>query len=107
MKYLCHGRKCSEDQVWDERYSKYETTRWRKFRLENVVYVPQEFNNPVIVSRLVSKGDTMEATKENTTIKKNGARMNLNAKKGEMVAQCYTWGQKRLSQKVFHTNNRI
>ena len=49
-----------------------------KSNLENVIYVPQPVKEILSVSRLVAKGDTMGATKDRTTTKKNGVIMNLN-----------------------------
>ena len=51
--------------------------------MENVLYATQAAKNLLSVSRLVAKGATIVATKDNITIKKNGVIMNMNARKGE------------------------
>ena len=44
-------------------------------KLNDVLYVSQEVNNLLSISRLVSKGSTMGYTKDKMTIKKNGFNM--------------------------------
>ena len=53
-----------------------------KFKLGNILYVLQVVRNLMSVSRFVSKGDTVASTKDKMTTKKNGTRINLNARKG-------------------------
>ena len=50
-------------------------------KLIEVLYVPQALNNLLSVSRILSKGATMGATQDKMTIKKNGVRMILDARK--------------------------
>ena len=54
-----------------------------KFKLENVLYVPQAVKNLLRVSRFMTKGDTMEDLKDNMNIKKNVASVNPNTIKGQ------------------------
>ena len=55
---------------------------WETVKLTKFLYVPQEVNNILSVSRLVSKGATIGATQDKTTINKNVISMILDASKG-------------------------
>ena len=52
-------------------------------KLNEVLYVPKSVKNIFRVQRIVSKGSTMEATQDKTTIKKNGVSMILDARKSK------------------------
>ena len=58
-----------------------------KFKLENVIYVHQAVKNILIVSKIVSKGVTLVATKDKMTINKNGVIIHMNTRKGKTGAQ--------------------
>ena len=50
-------------------------------KLTEVLYVPQTMKNLLSVSRLITKGATMGATQDKTTIKKNGVSTTLDERK--------------------------
>ena len=52
-------------------------------KFNDIFYVPQLVKSILIVLMLVSKGYTMEATKENIIIDKNGINAILDARKGK------------------------
>ena len=58
--------------------------------LTEVLYVPQAVKNIIRVSRLVSRVSTMGDSKDKTKIKKVGVRLNLDTRKGKIIAQYST-----------------
>ena len=61
------------------------------------LYVPQAVKYIYIISRLVSKGATMGATKDKITIKKNGISMILDSRKGQTKSIMFYLKAKRYS----------
>ena len=53
-----------------------------KFKLTEVLYVPQAVKNILIISRIVSKGSKMGANKDKMNINKYGVSTTLDARKG-------------------------
>ena len=66
-------------------------------KLNEVLYIPQAVKKLLSVSRLVSKGATMGATKDKITIKKNGISMILYSRKGQTKSIMFYLKAKRYS----------
>ena len=67
-----------------------------KFKLGNVLCIPQAVNNLLGTSRIAIKGNNMSATKDKMTIKKNGFSVNLNARKVQNGSTMFHFNSKRI-----------